>query len=319
MQTYENPQLQSIAENLASADAGIRRVAVLDLVDCGEPEAAGLLIIALRDPDPLVRQEAAKVVDEFNAADIADALIAALGDSDEVVRNAAAHALADLKDPAAATPLLQALDNSHDTFVIAGILRALKPLRSLSAQAPALRLLQSGEAQVRREAVGVIGWLKQPENLPALMERAHHDNDPDVRRAATGALVYATAEQVGPMLIQILKDPHWQVRQEAAISIGKLNYLAAETALVDATRDATWQVREKAVDALGKLRSIIAIPALGVCARDPMSNLRKAAIGALGSIGHSDGRVIVEIAMDDPDPDVRKLARWALSKLDSAA
>ena len=100
MKTYDDPLLQDIATNLASSDPGIRRVAVLELVDSGEPEAAELLILALNDPDPSVRQEAAKVVDEFDAADIADALIAALQDSDEVVRNAAAHALADLKDPA---------------------------------------------------------------------------------------------------------------------------------------------------------------------------------------------------------------------------
>jgi HEAT repeat protein len=106
MKTYDDPMLQQIAENLASEDPGIRRVAVLELVDCGEPEAAELLILALNDPDPAVRQEAAKMVDEFDAVDIADALIAALQDSNEVVRNAAAHALADLKDPAAALPLL---------------------------------------------------------------------------------------------------------------------------------------------------------------------------------------------------------------------
>jgi len=156
-------------------------------------------------------------------------------------------------------------------------------------------------------------------DLPALIERAQHDDDADVRRAATGALVYAAPEQVGPALIGILRDEHWQVRVEAAVSIGKLDYQAALQPLVEATHDSFWQVREKAVDALGKLGAVGAIPALGVCARDPMSNLRKAAIGALGAIAHNDGRPFVELAMDDPDPDVRKLARWAMSKLDAAA
>jgi len=319
MKTYDDPLLQDIATNLTSSDPGIRRVAVLELVDSGEPEAAELLILALNDPDPSVRQEAAKVVDEFDAADIADALIAALQDSDEVVRNAAAHALADLKDPAVALPLLEALAGSDDPFVVAGILRALKPLRNPQAQAPALARMQHADPGVRREAVAVIGWLKQPANLPALTERAQHDDDADVRRAATGALVYAAPEQVGPALIGILRDEHWQVRVEAAVSIGKLDYQAALQPLVEATHDSFWQVREKAVDALGKLGAVGAIPALGVCARDPMSNLRKAAIGALGAIAHNDGRPFVELAMDDPDPDVRKLARWAMSKLDAAA
>ena len=67
MKTYDDPLLQDIATNLTSSDPGIRRVAVLELVDSGEPEAAELLILALNDPDPSVRQEPAKVVDEFDA------------------------------------------------------------------------------------------------------------------------------------------------------------------------------------------------------------------------------------------------------------
>ena len=115
MKQYQDPELQELAERLASDDAGLRRVAVLDLVDCPEPEAVELLIQALNDADPLVRQEAAKVVDEFESAQMADALIAALNDSDEVVRNAAAHALSDLKDPAAAAPLQLTADAVHES------------------------------------------------------------------------------------------------------------------------------------------------------------------------------------------------------------
>ncbi|HCW89297.1 MAG TPA: hypothetical protein DHU56_04465, partial [Marinobacter sp.] len=214
MKTYDDPELQAIAVKLASDDPGIRRVGVLDLVDSGEPEAVELLLLALRDSDTDVRQEAAKVVDEFEAEEMADALIAALSDSDEVVRNAAAHALADLKDPAVAEPLLEALEDSSDGFVVAGILRALKPLRHLDSQRPALKRLGDDDPRVRREAVGVLGWLKQTENLPALVEAAQNDADPEVRRAATGALVYASAQQVGQALVGLLTDDHWQGRCE---------------------------------------------------------------------------------------------------------
>src|SRR5690606_4673991 len=123
--------------------------------------------------------------------------------------------------------------------------RALKPLRQAAAQGPALNCLAHPDAQVRREAVGVIGWLKQDDNLPALIEQARADSDPDVRRAATGALVYARPELVGPALVETLQDPHWQVRMEAAVSIGKLDYADGLQALVSATQDSWWQVREK--------------------------------------------------------------------------
>ena len=70
MKTYDDPELQAIAVKLTSDDPGIRRVAVMSLVDSGEPEAVELVIHALQDSNTEVRQEAAKVVDEFDAADM---------------------------------------------------------------------------------------------------------------------------------------------------------------------------------------------------------------------------------------------------------
>lgn len=319
MKHYDDPEVQELSIKMDDPDPGIRRVAVLSLVDCGAPEAAELLIRALKDPDPSVRQQAAKVVDEFDAEDIADSLLAALNDPDEVVRNGAAHALADLQDPSAAPPLLSALKESTDSFVSAAILRALKPLRVAEAQMPALERLKDDDPQVRREAVGVLGWLKAEENLPALINCAKTDADPEVRRAGTSALVYADGALVGSTLVNQLGDEHWQVRSEAALAIGKLQFSEGIPDLIELTHDKLWQVREKAADSLGKLQAVEAIDALGACTKDPMANLRKAAVCALGEIAHDDGRRFIDAAMDDPDPDVRKIARWAQSKLGSAA
>ncbi|WP_019594433.1 HEAT repeat domain-containing protein [Thioalkalivibrio sp. ALM2T] len=315
MSQYDDPELQDIADKLTSDDVEMRRVGVLALVDSAEPEAAGLLTQALKDPDPSVRREAAKVVDEFESADIADALLAALGDSDEAVRNAAAHALADLKDTDAAQPLLDALQGSDDPFVIVGILGALKPMRLAESGEPALAFLQHTDAGVRREAVSVLGWLRSPANLPVLMERAREDVDPEVRRVAVSALSYGDPDSIGGALLAGLQDENWQVRTEAASMIGKLRLKAALQTLIEATRDSFWQVREKAVEALGTLRDPQAVEAVGVCTDDPVSNLRKAAVGALGEIGDSRAQAYVESALDDPDPDVRKTALWAQSKL----
>lgn len=66
MSNFTDPLLISIETRLQDADAGIRRVAVMDLVDSPEPEAVELLIIALSDTDENVRMEAAKVIDELS-------------------------------------------------------------------------------------------------------------------------------------------------------------------------------------------------------------------------------------------------------------
>ena len=66
MVNYADPLLNSIANRLQDPDPGIRRVAVMDLVDSPEEEAVQLLMMALGDSDEMVRLEAAKVIDEFD-------------------------------------------------------------------------------------------------------------------------------------------------------------------------------------------------------------------------------------------------------------
>ena len=83
MSNFTDPLLISIETRLNDADVGIRRVAVMDLVDSPEPEAVELLIKALGDEDATVRMEAAKVIDEFEPVDMMDALVEALTSDDK--------------------------------------------------------------------------------------------------------------------------------------------------------------------------------------------------------------------------------------------
>ena len=312
---FTDPLLLRIAEQLDSPDPGIRRVGVMELVDSQEPEAVQLLIRALNDEDASVREEAAKVVDEFDADDMADVLVEALNSSDENVRNAAAHALADLKDIRIAPSLITALQGTDDPMVLSGILRALKPLRAPDAKAVALDMFDHADALVRREAIGVIGYLRDAGTLDALIRLSQFDNDDDVRRTAVNALRFGSGEAVGSPLMQALHDSHWQVRAEAAASLGRLRIANALQALINATRDEFWQVREKAVDALGQLRDPKAVEAVGACTSDDNSNLRKAAVSALGEIADRAAKPYLQRVLDDPDPDVRKLAYWAMNRI----
>jgi len=83
MSNFTDPLLISIEARLKEDDVGVRRVAVMDLVDSPEPEAVELLIAALSDADASVRMEAAKVIDEFEPIDMMDALVQALISDDE--------------------------------------------------------------------------------------------------------------------------------------------------------------------------------------------------------------------------------------------
>jgi HEAT repeat protein len=202
--------------------------------------------------------------------------------------------------------------------VQAAALHAVKALRVKEAMAPALTALESPHAEVRREAVGVLAYLKQTQTLDALTRMAVHDEDMDVRRAAVGALGFAIESgdvNVQPTLSRALGDAAWQVREEAAGTMGKLGLALGANSLITAMEDEYWQVRVKAARSLGRLRSKDALPALGAALDHPISNLRKEAVIALGDLRDTRAIPSLERALGDADPDVRKLAKLALAQL----
>ncbi|MDE3219232.1 MAG: HEAT repeat domain-containing protein [Nitrospirota bacterium] len=87
--------------------------------------------------------------------------------------------------------------------------------------------------------------------------------------------------------IDLLKDPDWVVRREAAITLGEMGDERCVEPLGHALRDGDWQVREVAIEALGQIGSP-AVELLIKLLRD--WDIRKYAIAALGKI--RDERVL---------------------------
>lgn len=315
--TYsDNPQLSGIAQRLAADNPAVRRVAIMELAEVSHERGADLLFLqALGDPVAEVRAEAAKVIDEFPPEAITDALIEALTARDDTLRASAARALADLKDPEAGSALLQALELAEDPFVIEAVLHALRNLQYAPALSAGLRLAGHTEAGVRREAVGLLGYLRNQSSMQVIGDRALTDTHSDVRRQAVAALVGGETAVVGRFVAEALQDENWQVRTESAGVLSRLRIPTSVGPLIQAASDPVWQVREKAAQALGALGAREAVPALGRCASDAVSNLRKTAIAALGEIGDQSAAPYLEAALEDGDPDVRKIARWALTQL----
>ena len=87
--------------------------------------------------------------------------------------------------------------------------------------------------------------------------------------------------------IDLLKDPDWVVRREAAITLGEMGDERCVEPLAAALRDGDWQVREVAIDGLGQIGSP-AVDVLLKLLRD--WDVRKSVILALGKI--RDERVL---------------------------
>jgi HEAT repeat protein len=313
------PELAPFLLRLQEADPAVRRIALLDLADLEDEEALPILIDALRrDPDASVRLEAARVLAAWETPEVVTALLDALVDTATPVAEAAAQSLSELKD-AALGQLLVEHSGHPSAFVRASVLRGLRELRYPLAYAPAVKALDDADANVRREAITVIGWLKQSDALTDLARLAINDPVVEVRRAATGALGIAADAKVLPALFSALNDKAWQVREEAALTLGKLKLPTSDAPLVRALDDEYWQVRLQAVRALGRLRAHSVLEKFTELFHHPISNLRKEVALALGEIGDKAALPLLEAAIDDADPDVRKSVRIALAQIINTA
>lgn len=312
----------ALRERLRDPDPAVRRIALLDLADQEDERLLPWLLQLLRDESAPVRAEAARRLAAWEHADGVRALVATLEDDDREVAAAAADSLAELKDPGSGPWLLPALQRARP-FVRAAALRSLRELRLPASLAPALRLLDDGDADVRREAVGVVGWLKAARALPRLTDLARQDPAPEVRRAAVAALgfVESTDATVLAALQAALADAAWTVREEAATTLAKLRWAGALSALLRALSDDSWQVVLRAARAIGRLQEAggAAWPALAELFAHPLANVRKEVVIALGELRRPEALPVLEQAGQDADPDVRKLARLAIETLRRAA
>jgi len=313
-------EASALLTRLSDADPAVRRIALFELADLEDAALLPAFVAALRDdPAPEVRREAAAVLASWENDEVVDALCAALLDADGEVQLAAAQSLSELKEPSSGH-VLRRWAARPEPFVRRAALRGLRELRFAQAFDPASLALADADSGVRLEAVAVLGWLKDERALGPLASLAASDANADVRRACVGALGFASCDDQAILdaLLAALRDETWQVREEAATTLGKLRAAAARAALVEALGDSYWQVRLRAARALGQLRDAQAAPAVAALLVHTISNLRKEAALALGELGSHGSLPALQAALDDRDPDVRKAVRIAIGQIEGS-
>lgn len=156
---------------------------------------------------------------------------------------------------------------------------------------------------------------------PAIRELILLLGDPDRGREAAAALAKVGAPAVKP-LIEALGNVGGSSRRWAAVALSDMGDAArpAIPSLVAALRDPVWQVRGAAAMTLGGLKAAEAAPGLRVLLRHTRPEARRIAARALGEIGAPAKAAAPDLigALEDRDSEVRACAAEALGAITEA-
>jgi HEAT repeat protein len=302
-------------------------------------EAASILTVALRDPDPTFRkgaEEATKALAERAPAAAAGALELVLESPDGGVRRAGMSLLEAIaaQDPAAcAAPLRHVV--ADEKAPEEARVEALLILRRAGAPSPELRPLlekavrPEASPRLRAAALPLYARLVTPEQAEEIA-RTEMKGSPAAR--AAGAAVWGTVAMSRPDLASkplraLLYDPATETRLEAARSFGYLKREGLE--LVEkALKDGSAEVEKAAIDSAVVLAPVNAYQVaemLGHALKSVRSSVRRNIIDALARIGETKPAAAMPPlarALKDPDVGLRAAAAnafCALSEKNAAA
>lgn len=210
-----------------SQDESVREVAGWWLVRRGvSRQVFKDMLVRLGQPDSVKARNAADVLGSFRSPQAIPALGAALSNPvySSEARAAMAKALGTISRPAAAAPLQAVLADS-DPVVRAASLEALRNVQGFKDGTVAAPLLGDSDANVRVQAVFVVGQLRTTSAAPTLVQVLQNDASPDVRKRAAWALGHmnASASVAAPALTQAAaNDPSPFVRSLARAALANL-------------------------------------------------------------------------------------------------
>jgi HEAT repeat protein len=183
----QNPDVASaLLQYLGDPDQKVGLYLAQTLGGLAEEDVLVALRLALSDPDPNIRWRAALALGEQRDVQAVPDLTRLLQDPEKLVQNAAASALAQMGTRQAVYALAAGLGSAQPSTVN----NTMNGLQRVGpAAVPTLTsILDSSNSQARRNAVILLGYIADPEAVPALQRKAALDPDAEVRTEAGWAL-----------------------------------------------------------------------------------------------------------------------------------
>jgi HEAT repeat protein len=317
---------------LGDKSVDVRAAVLRETATLPPAEAASILTVALRDPDPTFRKTAESATNELAErapAAAAGALELVLQSPDGGVRRAGLSLLETIAahDPAAcAAPLRHVV--ADDKAPEEARVEALLILRRAGAPSPELRPLlekavrPESSPRLRAAALPLYARLVTPEQAEEIA-RTEMKGSPAAR--AAGAAVWGTVAMSRPDLASkalksLLYDPALETRLEAARSFGYLKRDGLE--LVDkALKDGSAEVQKAALDsavALAPINPYQVAEMLSHAIKNVRPSVRRNVIDALAKLGETKPAAAMPPlarALKDPDVGMRAAAATAFCAL----
>ena len=178
--------------------------------------------------------------------------------------------------------------------------------------------LQSADEEERRNAVLMLGAMRDPATIAAL-RAALKDSAERVRAAALAALGNLSDPTLAPVIATYLtKDKRTFVRKTAAYALGQVGGSEATAALIAGLRDKDMEVRGAAAVALSNTPDASAIEPLTRALTDKSPFVRAYAAAALGVNGRAAASAVpalVRALAKDDDHEARRQAATALGRI----
>jgi len=218
----EPGQLKLLLKAWSQVSVARQRALLEDLEELTEDDTLlcfdDLARALLQDPDPQVRVQALRLLWECEDAKLVPTFLEILTeDSDSNVRAAAATALG--------------------LFIYLGEIEEIAEQTLQKVEDNLLAVIHSDEVTlVRRRALEALGWSSRPE-VPALIEAAYGEKEPDWKVSALFAMGRSSDERWGKQVLSNLRNRNEAIRLEALRAAGELALASARPILLHMLAD----------------------------------------------------------------------------------
>lgn len=229
-------------------------------------------------------------------------------------QSAALDELTEFPDLRAAATAARELLGETDATIRSAAIEVLRETRALEQWS---RELRKGSYQRKLRAIEALGEIGDERAVEELLE-ALGDDDPDVARAASHAIVARDPDYAAERLADALGSPNRRLAETAAATLVRMGEESVEV-LVSRLASRSAQARRLAVESLGSTRERRSKDALlPLLEQDPEPSVRQAVAEALVRIDvEGAGQELRKAARSDPDWFVRARAFALLGEVNA--